>query len=92
MKRVLVVVGIITIMVFTLSSFSVLRSRIVSLENKVQALETQLKVCQAIKEYSSIQLQSLLQKSNMNKNWQKKEFNGIPYYVVPMHHIPKNSL
>jgi len=61
-----------------------LRSQVESLEKRVITLETQL-ADRALKDIPLIRPQM----PQVPKKWRKREFNGIPYYVIPLQKNPK---
>jgi hypothetical protein len=69
-----------------------LRSQVASLEERVEKLENQLKVGKVIKDYSVTIPQTFPHMPQVPKGWQKREFNGIPYYVIPLQQISNKSL
>ena len=58
-----------------------LRLQVKSLEKRVKILETKLLIERAPKELPLIIPHQIPQAP---KGWLKKEFNGIPYYVIPL--------
>jgi seryl-tRNA synthetase len=69
-----------------------LRSEVASLEKRVERLENQLQqVSKVIKNYSVTIPQTFPRMPQVPKGWRKREFNGIPYYVIPLQQIPKKS-
>ena len=56
-----------------------LKSQVASLEKRIKTLEIQL-ADRAIKDVPLI----IPQTPQAPKGWQKRQFNGIPYYVIPL--------
>jgi len=69
------------------SELKSLRSQVESLEKRVQTLETQM-ADRALKDLPLIKPQTP-QTPQVPKGWRKREFNGIPYYVIPLQKNPK---
>ena len=63
-----------------------LRLQVKSLEMRMKTLETKILAEKAPKE---LQLITPHQIPQTPKGWLKKEFNGIPYYVIPLQKNPK---
>lgn len=63
-----------------------LKSQVKSLEKRVKILETKLLVERTPKELPLIIPHQIPQTP---KGWLKREFNGIPYYVIPLQKNPK---
>ena len=94
MKRFLLLIALVILIPVTLlavgatteSSESVeselksLKSQVESLEKRVQTLETQLRADRAPKDLPLITPQT----PQVPKGWLKRQFNGIPYYVIPL--------
>ncbi|MCP4611041.1 MAG: hypothetical protein GY845_20220 [Planctomycetes bacterium] len=94
MRRFLLLIGLTILMPLTLlalgatdeSSESMqaelksLKSRIEFLETRVQTLETQM----ADRTLKDIPLIMPHQTPQTPKGWRKRQFNGIPYYVIPL--------
>ena len=69
-----------------------LRSEIASLEKRVKELETQLQqVSKGIKNYSVTIPQTFPRMHQVPKGWQKREFDGIHYYIIPLQQLPNKS-
>ncbi len=93
MRRFLLLIGLAILIPLTLlalgakteSSKSVeaelksLKSQVASLEKRVRTLETQL-ADRATKDVPLI----IPQTPQAPKGWRKRQFNGIPYYVIPL--------
>ena len=62
-----------------------LRSQIGSLEKRVKTLETQILADRELKS----QQRAVPQRPQTPKGWLRNEFNGIPYYVIPLQTNPK---
>jgi Tfp pilus assembly protein PilO len=62
-----------------------LKSQVASLEKRIKTLETQLLADRALKELQP----AIPQTPQVPKGWRKRQFNGIPYYVIPLHQNPK---
>ena len=58
-----------------------LKSQVKSLENRVKIMEVQLLAERAPKD---LPLTIPRQIPQTPKGWQKREFNGIPYFVMPL--------
>jgi hypothetical protein len=61
-----------------------LKSQVASLEKRVQTLETQL----ADRTLKYLQ-PAIPQMPKAPKGWRKRQFNGIPYYIIPLQQNPK---
>jgi len=59
----------------------VLKLQVKSLEERIETLETKLLAEKAPKELPLIIPRQMPQTP---KGWRRKEFNGIPYYVIPL--------
>ncbi len=95
MKRFLLLIGLTIVMPLTLlalgatneSSESMqaelksLKSQVESLEKRVISLETQM-ADRTLKYFQPTIPQ-------MPKEWRKRQFNGIPYHVIPLQQNPK---
>ncbi|NQT01159.1 MAG: hypothetical protein HQ580_03990 [Planctomycetes bacterium] len=57
-----------------------LKSQVASLEKRVKTLETQLLARRTLKDFPLIMPQT----HHVPKGWRKRQFNGIPYYVIPL--------
>ncbi len=93
MRRFLLLIGLAILMPLTLlalgakteSSESVeselksLKSHVESLEKRVKTLETQL----ADRTLKDLRL-TIPRMPQAPKGWRKRQFNGIPYYVIPL--------
>ncbi|MCP4261943.1 MAG: hypothetical protein GY774_31240 [Planctomycetes bacterium] len=98
MKRFLLLIGLAILIPLTVlalgakteSSESVeselksLKSQVASLEKRVKTLEIQM-ADRALKDLPFI----IPQKPQVPKGWRKRQFNGIPYYVIPLQQNPK---
>ena len=56
-----------------------LKSQVTSLEKRVKSLETQM-TDRTLKDIPLIMPQT----PQTPKGWRKRQFNGIPYYVIPL--------
>ena len=93
MRRFLLLIGLTILMPLTLLALGAttdsndkvkaelksLRSQVSSLEKRVITLETQL----ANRTLKYLQ-PTIPQTPQAPKGWQKRQFNGIPYYVIPL--------
>ena len=61
-----------------------LKSQVASLEKRVITLEAQL-ADRTLKDIPLIMPQT----PQTPKGWRKRQFNGIPYYVIPLQQNPK---
>jgi len=69
-----------------------IRTEIASLEKRVKELENQLQqVSKGIKNYSVTIPQTFPRMNQVPEGWLKREFNGIPYYIIPLQQIPNKS-
>ena len=98
MRRFLLLIGLVLLMPLALIALGAteesnesmqaelksLKSRIEFLETRVQTLETQM----ADKTLQYIQ-PAIPQRQQVPKGWLKNQFNGIPYYVIPLQQKPK---
>ncbi|MDT8300125.1 MAG: hypothetical protein RQ760_01495 [Sedimentisphaerales bacterium] len=98
MRRFLLLIGLVIFMPLTLLALGAtedsndnvkaelksLKSRIEFLETRVQTLETQL----ADRTFKYLQ-PTIPQTPQVPKEWRKRQFNGIPYYVIPLQQKPK---
>lgn len=101
MRRFLLLIGLVILMPLTLLALGAktdsndnvkaelksLKSQVESLEKRVKTLETQLKADKAIKDFPLIMPQTP-QMPQVPKGWRKRQFNGIPYYVIPLQQNP----
>ncbi len=101
MRRILLLIGLTILMPLTLLALGAktdsnksieaelksLRSQIESLEKRVITLETQM-ADRMLKDLPLIMPQTP-QTPQVPKGWRKREFNGIPYYVIPLQKDPK---
>ena len=95
MRRILLLIGLVILIPLTLlalgaktdsydnvkSELKSLRSQVKSLENRVKIMEVQLLAERAPKD---LPLTIPRQIPQTPKGWQKREFNGIPYFVMPL--------
>ncbi len=65
------------------SELKSLRSQVESLENRVKSLEIQM-ADRTLKDLPLITPQM----PHVPKGWRKRQFNGIPYYVIPLQKNP----
>jgi len=93
MKRFLLLIGLAILMPLTLLAFGAttesseniqaelksLKSQVKSLEKRVIILETQL-TDRTLKYLQP----TIPQMPQVPKGWRKRQFNGIPYYVIPL--------
>ena len=56
-----------------------LKAQVTSLEKRVKSLETQM-IDRTLKDFPLIMPQT----PQTPKEWRKRQFNGIPYYVIPL--------
>ena len=97
MRRFLLLIGLTILMPLTLLALGAttdsngdvkaelksLKSQVTSLEKRVKSLETQL-ADRTLKDIPLI----MPQKPQTPKEWRKRQFNGIPYYVIPLQQNP----
>ena len=57
-----------------------LKSQVASLEKRITTLETQMLADRTLKYLQP----TIPQMPQTPKEWQKRQFNGIPYYVIPL--------
>ena len=92
MRRFLLLIGLTILMPLTLLALGAtdsndnvkaelksLKSQVTSLEKRVKSLETQL-ADRTLKDIPLIMPQT----PQTPKGWRKRQFNGIPYYVIPL--------
>lgn len=93
MRRFLLLIGLVLLMPLTLLALGAtdessenmqaelksLKARIEFLETRVQTLETQM----ADRTLKYLQ-PTIPQTPQVPKEWRKRQFNGIPYYVIPL--------
>ena len=93
MKRFLLLIGLVILMSLTLLALGAktesnenveaelksLRSQVKSLEKRVQMLEAHM----ADRTPKYLQ-PAIPQMPQVPKGWRKRQFNGIPYYVIPL--------
>jgi hypothetical protein len=98
MKRFLLVIGLTILMPLTLLALGAttdsndnvkaelksLKSQVEALEKRVITLETQM-ADRTLKYLQPI----IPQTPQVPKEWRKRQFNGIPYYVIPLQQKPK---
>jgi len=98
MRQFLLLIGLVILMPLTLLALGAktdsndnvkaelksLRSQVASLEKRIKTLETQLLADRALKDITL----TIPQTPQVPKGWRKRQFNGIPYYVIP---LQKNS-
>jgi hypothetical protein len=70
------------------AELKVLRLQVKSLEKRVKTLETKLLAERTPEELPSVIPRQMPQTP---KGWLKREFNGIPYYVIPLDQSQKNK-
>lgn len=97
MKRFLLLIGLAILMPLTLLTFGAktessesveaelksLKSQVESLEKRVITLEAQM----ADRTLKYLQ-PTIPQMPQVPKEWRKRQFNGIPYYVIPLQQNP----
>ncbi len=100
MRRFLLIIGLTILMPLTLLALGAtkdsndnvkaelksLKSQVASLEKRVKTLEIQL-ADRALKDIPLI----MPQRPQVPKGWHKRQFNGIPYYVIPLQEKPNKS-
>jgi cell division protein FtsB len=93
MKRFLLLIGLAILMPLTVLALGAktepdesveaelksLKSQVEFLETRVQTLETQM----ADKTLKDLPF-TIPQRPQVPKGWRKRQFNGIPYYVIPL--------
>jgi len=101
MRRFLLLIGLVILIPLTLlasgaktesceniqAELKSLRSQVESLEKRVTTLETQI-ADRAFKDLPLI-MPRTPQMPQVPKGWRKRQFNGIPYYVIPLQKNPK---
>ncbi|MHC4116615.1 MAG: hypothetical protein ACYSWO_03815 [Planctomycetota bacterium] len=65
-------------------SIARLRARISSLERRVAGLEKKLQTSTARPSIRARPLPSPPSRRSLPKGWRRREFNGVPYYLVPV--------
>lgn len=65
-------------------SIAQLRARIGSLERRVGGLEKKLQTSTAKTSSTTIRPSSPPRDQSLPKGWRRREFNGVPYYLVPL--------
>jgi hypothetical protein len=69
------------------AELNLLKSQVKALEKRVATLETKLLAERAPKDLPLVIPHQMPQTP---KGWLKREFNGIPYYAIPLDHSRKN--
>ena len=72
-----------------LSELDVLRKQVKDLEARVAVLEQLLKTTP--REPNALILPPSLHGRRVPKSWSPREFNGMPYYVIPLQHDPNKA-
>jgi hypothetical protein len=70
---------------------SVLNERVKVLEERVSELENRLAATPRTREVPESPFPSLRRGSQIPKGWVPREFNGVPYYVIPIRHDPNGT-
>ena len=65
-------------------SITLLKARISSLEKRVESLEKRLQISTARRSAPSVRPPAPRTPQSLPKGWQRKEFNGVPYYLIPL--------
>ena len=71
------------------SEFYVLRKQVKDLEARVAVLERLLKTTP--REPNALILPPSLHGRRVPESWSRREFNGMPYYVIPLQHDPNQT-
>jgi hypothetical protein len=71
----------------SLSELDMLKKQFKALEKRVAAIEEQLKKKQQLPIIRTPQTFPFPEMQRLPKGWQRKEFNGIPYYIIPLNEI-----
>ena len=61
-----------------------LRARVASLEQRVEKLEKELRAGRPRPSRSVQRPQGIPRGPRLPEGWRKREFNGLPYYLVPL--------
>jgi len=72
-------------------SIARLKDRVNSLEQRVQALESKLQSIAAKPKAATRRPARPLRDRSRPKGWRRKEFNGVPYYIIPVERKPSQS-
>ena len=65
-------------------SITQLKARISSLERRVESLEKKLQTSTVKRSSAARRLPGPPRDQSLPRGWRRKEFNGIPYYLVPL--------
>jgi hypothetical protein len=66
------------------AELKLLRSQVKSLEKRVAKLETKVPADR------SLESQPRTQRPQVPKGWQRRDFNGIPFYTIPLNQNSQN--
>ena len=65
-------------------SITQLKARISSLERRVESLEKKLQTSTVKRSSAARRLPGPPRDQSLPRGWRRKEFNGVPYYLVPL--------
>ena len=65
-------------------SITLLKARISALERRVESLEKRLRISTVRRSAPAVRPPASRPEQSLPKGWRRKEFNGVPYYLVPL--------
>lgn len=68
-----------------------LRAEVAALQKRLEKLEKQIQLGRMPRGYSRSIPPMFFKEPGLPKGWQKKEFNGVPYYVIPLQGAAKKG-
>lgn len=71
------------------SELEALRSQVEALEARVDVLEKLLGAKQ--RDPNGVIVPPILHGRPVPENWSRREFNGMPYYIIPLQHDPNGA-
>ena len=72
------------------SEIEALRAQVEALEARVDVLEKLLGAKQG--DPNAVIVPPILHGRPVPRNWSRREFNGMPYYVIPLRHDPNGAV
>ncbi len=68
-----------------------LEQRLGALEQRVESLEKKLQLASTMRRPATIRPARPSVRRSRPQGWRRKEYNGVPYYVIPIEREPRRS-